>query len=1550
MQDRKPYSAPGRAGAARPLAQRLDEHAEMRELLALIYEAPDARILNGLLQRLDALLVQHFEGADADAVAGAHDGSKRGDGAAPPGTAAERAAARAEILIALRDLRGRVEAADNQPVSAVRSEVDAFVTRLERHARRAGLDDEALVLTPGETPGASAVMSQGLLANLRRTAVDVAIPEEQTVLLDMTASLYGVHEATRRLLREINHRYIGWPQTVEELHRRATSDLAYYLAQERAADAIDVFASLYARAVAEATPPALRETAVRHFIAYLSKVVTECGASWPHVCPSIERALAQLTALLEAAPALAPAASPRVRRLAQALRERNTSAAQATLARAIALLCVTLRRVYERWLALEDPIEAWRAQARSDDGAAPPEPVRLISHANLTTCLETLDAEPQRPRVERADTLLALPDDAQIQRAYLDAAASLGAGEPGLQRQAARIRWLIHLLAEPALAGAHERALGEINRAFQGVLRAADRAGLVELLGETFAAMRQSELARSPTALNLIERIGSEILVSGDPELVQPLIDELLVWDLPQPHFEGYTDDWQVRVDPAHLRAIRTYLALIQVNPERARPLIAALMVNLHLGGVFIADTDLFQRDVSRLLNANIAPVYHPIKHLLKRFPVYFSDIGSEGELRDASSRIDEIGGRRDRLCHFLRKQCHVESNPSLAAFVEAIAHFFATGEREPLRHYVPPSLYDDLDVTSDEWASVHRVFSRLTENEDLATLFHLDAPALARRIEALGDEKPVDREKAAVLFQLRRLIGAKYELHHDDALERLASMPIIKPTELETLRAALAEARHEEALAMLVSVLERLGTVILRPERTQGFEDIYRKRHIAVGIPSIYGRYTEEKFEALGLSLRLESLVNALFDHLVSEQDFALVTRTTLERVQYWLHLMLRAVRVDGCRGRGLASGLAMLGESLQSAGVSVDQYINIFQQLSRGVEQLIRIRFLDLYEPVLSAMLPRMLERGSLPRAQGSNPRDATLKISEEVLRDLISQSLALPQIDALVGRVLRSLLQAREKLEGDKLSALMTYDGERVCVAIDRCKGPLDGAVHLGNKGSLIKRLALDGLPVPPGFMLTTELFRCREALRSSPALRNDIAARIRGELARLEHETQCRLGDPSSPLLLSVRSSSTISMPGILDTLLNVGMNEAVAEGFAARTGSLWGAWDAYRRLLQFWGMGHGLERNRFDALMRDAKARAGARKKSQLAGDQMRELALRYRRLVQDAGVPIIDDPFEQLLACVHLVLDSWSSEKARLYRRELHIAEEWGTAVIVQSMVYGNLHERAGTGVVFTCDPRRSAPGIHLYGDFTNQAQGDDIVSGLVETFSISEDQRRSESKDSPISLEKNFPQIYAALKQHAHTLIYDQGMFHQEIEFTFESENPADLYLLQTRDLALSEGGEVAAFIPEESLESSLLATGIGAGTGALCGRCAHSNAEIDQLLAQHPSDPIILLRPDTVPDDLPLIMRVAGMVTALGGATSHAALAAQRLGRVCVVGCRQLEVDEGRGRSTLAGHTIKTGDFLSINGSDGSIYIGHHPTVMVRRETGPARLEATG
>jgi pyruvate,orthophosphate dikinase len=1512
------------------LGEILDQHAELRDLVAEIRTTSDPHVLVGLLDRLRSRLEAHFalEESGERLSAARREGE---DGEQVSRILAEHR----EILAALRALVRSLREDEAGAPSPTSARAEAILTRLQEHdAHESSLFARSAAVDPAAPSPDTGARSTALEVNLRRTAVDVVIPAEQEVLLEITADRYGVHQRTRAMLRELNHPYVGWAHALEELHRCAMGDFLHFVTHERAPEAVAVFCALYARVARRASPPALRGDAVRKLLRYLENAARESGRHLARILPALAKGLESLDEILGRDASLARSTSPGQKVLVAALGA-HAEEAGAVLGQALDLLTRSLESLYTQWLEREDPARWWDARAKAFPGVDRPAEISAISHARLAAELEKL-----RRILERKGSpagalraVLELPDAGAIERAHLEAAAGFGAGSDDTGRwDALRLRWLIHALSQPDLSGIHERVLGEIAHTFAAVLRGTELDPFASIVHDVFAALRGSGLSTSETAQSLIARIGSEALASGSPERAEVVIDEILAWEFPRPDFGGFTDEWRVRVDRRHVQALRAHLAAVEANPELARPLLAALVVNLELGGVFLSDTDLFQRDVSRLLNAGIEPVYHQVRHLLRCLPVYFSEIGAEGALRETSSAIDEIAGRRDPLCHFLRKQCHVESNPRLVDFVEAVGRFFATGEAAPLRAFVPAELHERLDVPGDAYRGLHAVFSELCAGSDVSALFPLDPPALERRLASVRAGTAAEREKARLLFELRRQIRRKYALDHEDVLERLTAQGRAPAERVTALRDALGAGRHEAALELLLAVLEQQKEIVLDPRRTEGIEDIYRKRHIAAGIPSMYGRYREEKIEALGLSFRLESLASALFGRLFAERGFEYASRDTLRRVARWLRLLLRGLQVEGCKGRGPAAGISMLEQALASGDTSVEQYVNIFQFMSRSVENLIRIRFLDPYEWVLRRLLPGMLERGVVPLEPDADPEQAVLKVSETFLRDLIAESFVLSHLDGLLGTVLRTLEHARASLDPETLAVLMRYDASRSTVFLDEPESPLDGVMHLGNKGLQIRSMARDGLPVPPGFVLTTDVFRCRRAILRCPEVAREHEARLRQGVARLEERTGLRFADPERPLLFSVRSSGAISMPGMLDTFLNVGMSERVAEGFAAWSGSAWAAWDAYRRFLQLWGMAEGIDRTSFDRLIADAKRGLGVPKKALIPAREMRSVALRYRDLLAARGVAVPEDPFEQVLRCVDLAQRSWDAPKARTYRHACQISDDWGMAVIVQSMVYGNLSERSGTGAVFTCDPRTSSRDLRLSGDFVVQGQGDDVVAGLVETFPISEAQRLGQSARAAISLEKDFPETYRALEQHARTLVREQGMFHQEMEFTFESDDPCDLYILQTRDTVLSQVSDAPVFVPDESLESSRLARGIGAGGGALSGRVAHSAEDIALLRKRFGEDPIILLRPDTVPDDIPLILEVDGMVTSLGGATSHAAVAAQRLGRTCVVGCRQLRVDELRQRSLLGEEPIATGDLLSIDGRDGSIFRGIH------------------
>jgi pyruvate,orthophosphate dikinase len=467
-------------------------------------------------------------------------------------------------------------------IAAVEAEVAAILTRLLKHdARETELLGAALGVDPAEASVRAPTPSRALEVNLRRTAVDVVVPAGQQVLLEITADRYGVHENTKKLLREINHPYVGWAETLDDLHQRAMGDFAHYIDHDRAAEAIDVFCELYAKAAEEASSVSLQETAVRDLLYYLVKVVRDSGERLPSVLPCVDRARTPLSALLRRRPRLAMAASPRLRRLAEALLAAAPDAASATTERSLALLAQALREVYALWLARADPADWWRERVGAGPQAPLPEPMAAISHARIRAYRQRLDRSTraeggQRRLVAEADVLLALPDSAAIEHGYLEAASCLesSAHEPW-RNQAERIHWLIRLLSVEALSNVHEQALTEINHRFVSVLRGAEPTALGEIVREAFAALRRSEIATLPSALQLVSKIGATVLASGDPDRAAAMIDEMLDWDFPQPGFSGFTEEWQVRVDAAHLRTIRAHLAVVEANPELARRLIA---------------------------------------------------------------------------------------------------------------------------------------------------------------------------------------------------------------------------------------------------------------------------------------------------------------------------------------------------------------------------------------------------------------------------------------------------------------------------------------------------------------------------------------------------------------------------------------------------------------------------------------------------------------------------------------------------------------------------------------------------------------------------------------------------------------------------------------------------------------------------------------------------------------------------------------------------------------------------------------------------------------
>ena len=972
-------------------------------------------------------------------------------------------------------------------------------------------------------------------------------------------------------------------------------------------------------------------------------------------------------------------------------------------------------------------------------------------------------------------------------------------------------------------------------------------------------------------------------------------------------------------------------------------------------------------------------------KQLLRALPVYFGEVGAEGELRAVSTETDEICGRRDTLMHFLRKQVHAESSNRLVAFSRAVLHYWMTLEPAGLEPFLSANTIATVrgeqecaqgphetllalrrrlsgrlapprarPASGRRDGEAHPILDRGSEaappspvaDDFLDAVLALSPEALAVELDGLTADAgtgavattvaDTDRRRVALMVRTHQLVAHKYSLSAADvgaAVEHHLQLPANVRRRFERALAAWqarpSAATSDRLLAAALDVLQELKTIILSPTPSTAVENLYQKRHIAAGIPSIYGNYREPKFDALGLSFRVENLAGRLLEDLVAEGVEQYVTRDSLRRMATAIERFERALAIDGVDSRALSAELGMLQASFRSHNFTFHQYQNVFQFLVNSVTEVSATSILS-HDQVLHTMLvndPRQCQ------ARGMSI-DA---VAEMVLREVLVSALGMQALDRYAAAALRQVSMLNDRLDSQALTRMMNYDPERLVSPIHKPKAGTDDQMTLGFKGLGLKQLAAFGHRVPEGFVLSTELFNAMPAMSYRPFY-DDTVQRVQTAVHRLERQTGLRLGDPRRALLLSIRSGAAVSMPGLMTTFVDVGLNDDIATARSQKPHLAWATWDSYRRFLQSWAMVDGIDRDFFDAIMGEFKSRYGVEQKLDFSADQMREIATAYKRRAQEEGIVFVEDPFAQVVSCILKVLASWDSPHPDLYRRYIGIAEEWGTAVVVQRMVFGNLSRGSGSGVTFTSNPLEPySHQVRLFGDFAVCSQGEDLVGGLVFPLPISEAQRMGSPtyRSTGHSLERDYPEIYQGLLAVARDLVTEREFEPQEIEFTFESPSADDLYVLQKRAVVQEQRRDAAYFDTASPDWAPPLAVGMGVAGGAYSGRAAVNAAQIDQLLADSPDEDIVLLRPDTVPEDIAMITRVSGILTARGGATSHAAVTAKRLGKTAVADCLDLEVIEREGFVRLAGIEVHAGDWLSIDGRTGNIFLGRMPTV---------------
>ncbi|MBO4997071.1 MAG: pyruvate, phosphate dikinase [Lachnospira sp.] len=503
----------------------------------------------------------------------------------------------------------------------------------------------------------------------------------------------------------------------------------------------------------------------------------------------------------------------------------------------------------------------------------------------------------------------------------------------------------------------------------------------------------------------------------------------------------------------------------------------------------------------------------------------------------------------------------------------------------------------------------------------------------------------------------------------------------------------------------------------------------------------------------------------------------------------------------------------------------------------------------------------------------------------------------------------------------------------------------EGNADMRELLGGKGANLAEMTNIGLPVPQGFTITTEA--CTQYYEDGREINEGIMAEINEYIVKMEEITGKKFGDKENPLLVSVRSGARASMPGMMDTILNLGLNETVVETIANKSGNPRWAWDCYRRFIQMYSdVVMEVGKKYFEELIDKMKADRGVSQDVDLTAEDLKELANQFKAEYKEKiGQDFPTDPKEQLMGAVKAVFRSWDNPRANVYRRDNDIPYSWGTAVNVQSMAFGNMGDDCGTGVAFTRDPATGEK--KLMGEFLKNAQGEDVVAGVRTPMPIAQ-------------MEQEFPEAFAQFKEVCQTL-ENHYRDMQDMEFTVENKK---LYMLQTRngkrtaqaalqiacdlvDEGMRTEEEAVAMIDPRNLDTLLhpqfdaaalkaatpVGKGLGASPGAACGKVVFTADDAVDWNAN--GEKVVLVRLETSPEDITGMKASQGILTVRGGMTSHAAVVARGMGTCCVSGCGDIVMDEDNKKFTLAGKEYHEGDYISIDGSTGNIYDGVIPTV---------------
>jgi pyruvate,orthophosphate dikinase len=1351
------------------------------------------------------------------------------------------------------------------------------------------------------------IESQALASNLAITQVrQIVLPPDSLWLLSCSDSYYGIQQRTKQFLEELHHPFANLDSALELMRQSILGDLWFYVQLPESERALKLIIAMLRDIAARAEDEGTQQKALAEYLGFISALAEQAKAGRD----ILEYSLDVLEAWYGESPGLFIPVTGQCYKTLLRLSEK--------LERPDEIISL-LRSVFGASLRL------WKDTAQIGAWQAKYADIVSLDRAYLDKALGGKFYAENLKRLKKVQSLeefASIPSFSDIASRHRDLLTEF----PKLTE---KIHYIFYLLSLPTMASLSDHLLWDLNRLLADLHNSLSPREINTMLDSVFENLAEFRDVHSSIVLDCVLTIGKAVLDPREPELGKRCLRKIIDLGFIGPGEIRINRDWQIISNKNHIKNIRAWLELIGLDPLFCKDLLAALIISLTQQGIFISDTDLFQKDVSAFLNSHLKPLFVQAKHLLRLFPVFYHEIGAEGEIRDLSTEIDEMSLRKDSLMHFVRKQVHTESNNTHINLLRQILNYWTDLDPGHLNGMLP----DDLELfvqapderTQAQNKAVKKFFKeQKTDVDGLLGRSWQEVSPLFKQ----GKKEDFSLKRLGLLVRIYYLLLDKYQLDPYDIVKFLSRFNWFDDKEQLRLRQSLARNDFEGSIRLMLEYIGKLNQVILDPSPTEAWENIYYKRHIAAGIPSMYGQYREPKLEAMGMIFRLENLLERLFERNIEQLNLDYITAKTLKRIIRILELFELGLSREGLTSEAFSSALEMLKSSQRIINLSLDQYLDLFKQIKDSITELISEYFYRFYEQELS--------HAPVKGIAGKYKRQTAQQMfAEDFFRKLLASSFLVQSMDNFIARILLALDSMKSIFGSVELGRVMSYDPDLMFIPLQTNNGRLDNQVLLGSKAFFLKKMRQYEFPIPPGFVITTELNRYRNIVQTHPEIGREMDDLLRFNISRIENSTGLRYGDPEAPLLFSVRSGAPMSLPGAMSTFLNIGLNDEITLKLSKMYNYGWTAWDCYRRLIQSWGMAYGIDRDEFDAVMIAYKRRHKVKLKTQFTPLQMRNMSESYKRVLARHGVTFEQDPFLQVKQAVVHVLDSWNTDRARLYRQKLQIADDWGTAVTIQKMVLGNISLDSGTGVLFTHADWSKAPGITLNGDFTLCSQGEDVVAGLVHTLPISEQERKQAKSPVEFSLEKDFPQIYTRLLALVRQLIEERGYPHQEMEFTFEGTQKDQLYILQTRNQVITKARSYTVFnVPKRDLK--LLGNGIGIGKGVINGLIAISRRDIDMLKDRN--EPLILVRPDTVPEDMDLLFDCQGLLTSRGGVTSHAAVTATRLGIVGIVNCRQLKVLESENICRIGDRILNPGDEIAIDASSGAIYLGHYPVDVIR------------